>query len=117
MKEKRIHTARTVSHFTHFQKAVKLTFTFYRTFFIAGIAISLSLMIVFYTHGLSPFIVLFWTKIISLLLIYLYVNKTRSHEYHYYNNLGLRKIQLWIGSLLIDLSIFFLLLFITLNIR
>lgn len=106
-----------MSKLTHFKKAVNLIFTFYRTFFIAGIAISLSLMIVFYTYGLSPFIVLFWTKIISLLLIYLYVNKTRSHEYQYYRNLGLKKSYLWIGSVLIDFTIFFLLLVITLNIR
>jgi len=96
---------------------LQLYISFYKSIAIVNISISISVLSVIYVYGISPFLYLFWFKIITLFFI-LYANNTyKSKEYFYFLNLGVSKKNLWISSALIDIVIFILLLIIAMKIR
>ena len=69
----------------------------------------------FIKYGISVFSVLFWFKIITLILIFLYIKNYRHEEYYFYKNLGVGKKKLWTFSFVIDMVIYFIFTIIALN--
>lgn len=59
---------------------------------------------------MSVFAPVFWFKVITMSLIYLFVNARKRNEYYYYQNLGVSKTLLWTSSLILDFSLFFVLI-------
>ena len=84
--------------------------TFYKSFAFASWMITLSCMLIAYTHGIGTFSVLFWFKIITLGLIFYFIDSYRRDGLYFYKNLGLSKLNLWISALSIDFIIFITLL-------
>ncbi|SDM93114.1 hypothetical protein SAMN05421813_12925 [Daejeonella rubra] len=92
-------------------RTIRLIFTFYNTYNIPSILISVLSAGIFRISGMSFFVVIFWFKLISMGFIITFINSYRSKEYFYYQNLGLSKIALWTGSLVFDFVLFLALIF------
>jgi hypothetical protein len=91
-------------------KQIRRIFTFYRNHFLIGIVISLLCLWVLISNGLIAFQGCFWLKLVSYGIVYYFINQLRKNEYHYYNNLGLKKSVLWVTTLSIDFSTYILMI-------
>jgi hypothetical protein len=87
-------------------KNLRLLLTFYQSFALVGILIDVSCTIILYTWGIATFKYLFWFKVVTLLLTYLWVNDNKAIEFIYYKNLGLERRQLWWGAAAIETFLF-----------
>lgn len=56
---------------------------------------------------------IFWLKILTLGVTFLFVNQLKKKEYYYYRNLGIGKTLLWTATLLFDFVLFVVLLILT----
>lgn len=98
-------------------RASRLLFTFYRSFALASLVITLTCLSIIYSWGIGAFNAMFWFKIITLGLIFYYIQTFEKDAFFYYKNLGLTKKILWIVTLTFDVLLFLLLIFLTLKIR
>jgi len=98
-------------------RAIRLILTFYSSFALASSMITLSCISIIYTWGINSFTALFWFKIITLGLIFYYINSSKRDEFYYYKNLGFTKMHLWIPTLLLDFILFLTLMVLTLKFR
>jgi hypothetical protein len=98
-------------------RSIRLIITFYNTYNIPSILISLLSGAILMKSGLSFFVVVFWFKLISMAFIITFINSYRKKEYFYYQNLGLSKMALWTGSLVFDFVLFLALLIIAYQFR
>jgi type III secretory pathway component EscU len=57
-------------------------------------------------YGLSILNILLWFKIITLGILFYYINNRKKNEFYYYKNLGLTKQILWTLTLLFDILLF-----------
>ena len=96
---------------------IRLYFTFYRSFCIASILISLACACLFLRNGISVFSLLFKFKIITLALFFYYIRKYKSREFYFYKNLGIGKKALWVFAISLDLIIFAVVTIIGLNLH
>lgn len=85
---------------------IRLTFTFYNTYSISSIVISLLSAGILRIGGMSFLVIVFWFKLISMGFIRIFINSYRKNEYFYYQNLGLSKTALWTGSFVFDFVLF-----------
>lgn len=88
------------------KKSIRLIHTFYNTFNVPSILISLICAGIFSISGLSFFVVIFWFKILSMGFIITFIDNYREKEYYYYQNLGFSKTTLWSSSLIFDFVLF-----------
>ncbi|MBE9468063.1 MAG: hypothetical protein IMY72_07050 [Bacteroidetes bacterium] len=98
-------------------RTLRLIGTFYKSYVIASSIITISCMRLIYMYGIDIFTVLFWFKIVTLGIIVYYINNYKKNEFYYYQSLGLSKLFLWISTIIIDLSLFIILLITMLQIR
>ncbi|QCR21518.1 hypothetical protein C1N53_03585 [Pontibacter sp. SGAir0037] len=63
--------------------------------------------------GYSLFAAVFWFKIISLGIIFYFINSYKSKEYYYYQNLGVSKVMLWGTTLTFDFTLFLFIIYHT----
>lgn len=96
---------------------LRLIITFYKSYALASGIITLSCMSIIFAGGLKTFTALFWFKILTLGVIFYFINIYKRKELYYYQNLGVSKLFLWISTLAIDLMLFVLLIIITLLIK
>ncbi len=94
-------------------KKLRLIFNFYRSFAFPSTLITMACIGIVYTNGLSTITALFWFKIATMALMIYYFNSYKRHEFYYYKNLGVSRLQLWIPSLLFDFSLFLTVLILT----
>ena len=93
-------------------RSIRLIVTFYNTYNIPSMLISLLSAAILMKSGLSFFVVVFWFKLIAMAFIITFINSYRKKEYFYYQNLGLSKTALWTYSLVLDFILFLALLII-----
>ncbi len=98
-------------------RAIRLIFTFYKSFAFASLLITMTCVSIIYKSGISAFTVLFWFKIITFGLIFAYLHSYKKDVYYYYKNLGITKKHLWVSTLSFDLFLFLLLIMLTMKIR
>lgn len=91
-------------------KKIRLIWTFYCSFIWASLAITTSCTYLFWAYDAKGFAMIFWFKVVTLGLIFYYINFTKSKEYFYYQNLGVSKKTLWVASLTFDFSLYIFLL-------
>ena len=84
---------------------------------MASSLITISSMYLVYMYGLNAISFLFWFKIFTLGIIILFINSYKKNEFYYYQNRGLSKLFLWLTTIAIDLILFFVLIFIILQMR
>ena len=85
---------------------LKIVLTFYKSFFVAGIIVSLACISSLYFSGFKALSPLVFLKLLTLGVIIFYINLSKKKEFYYYRNLGLPKPRLWIYAVAIDLTIF-----------
>lgn len=91
-------------------KTIRLIWTFYKNFFFASLVINACCLSAFWVYGFDVYFAMFWLKVISLGLIYYFVNSYKSKEYYYYQNLGVSKVLLWTATLGFDFFLFIFLI-------
>jgi hypothetical protein len=91
---------------------IRLIVTFYRSYFFASFLVSLTLLYLFWEYGYAIFATLFWGKLATLFIIYNFIRSYKSKEFYYYQNLGISKKILWATTLIFDISLFLLLIFL-----
>ena len=99
------------------KKKINLFFTFYKSFCFVSIVISIVCAYFLMKDGASAYSALFWFKVITSALIFFYIREYKSKEFYFYKNLGISKKALWIFSLLLDLTIYFVVVIIALNLH
>jgi hypothetical protein len=87
-------------------KTIRLIWMFYKNFLFTSLLITVCCLSIFWKYGLSVFVGLFWLKIVTLGLIYYFINNYKNKEYYYYQNLGVSKAVLWASTLTLDFSFF-----------
>jgi len=91
----------------------RLVLTFYRSFVVASIVITVCCAVLVWKYGIGVFVGAFWLKVLSLGVIYYLVNDNKRAEYYYYFNLGLSQLFLWGSAVFIDFVFFATALIIT----
>jgi hypothetical protein len=94
----------------NFTKILRLLLTFYKNFFFFSFLITLVCMVLMWEYGMSIFTVLFWLKLSTLGLAFIFINSYKSKEFYYYQNLGLSRTFLWVSTLGFDFSLYIFLL-------
>lgn len=97
----------------HFVRNLRLIRTFYAGFFLPSLLVTAGCIRSFWLYGWAGFSAVFWCKVLTLALLYFFVNEYRKKEYYYYQNLGISKTMLWAASLSLDVMLFILLLIIS----
>ena len=87
-------------------KKLKLYFAFYGSFAYVSLVFSGFLAFCVYNYGFETYTLLFWGKLLTLGIIFLYIRTYKVKEFYYYKNLGLSKKSLWIFSLSLDMLIY-----------
>lgn len=98
-------------------KTIRLIGSFYQSFLLASIIITICCLSIFWSNGFKSFIAIFWFKIITLVITYYFVNSYSSKRYYYYFNLGISKAMLWTVSLIFDVTMFLILIILMNKIR
>lgn len=91
-------------------KTLRLMFTFYMSFFTTAFVLTLVSAYMLSKLGSEAFTLIFWFKIITYGIIIYYINNYKNKEFYYYQNLGIPKLTLWIGTLTFDFLLFVALL-------
>lgn len=91
-------------------RRIMLIWNFYKNFGGISFLINLFGISIFWKFGYSSFAPLFYFKVLTLGIILYYINKYKYKEYYYYENLGLSIKTAWVITIIIDLSLFILLI-------
>lgn len=91
---------------------LRLMFTFYKSFIIASGIITIACLNNLYLYGLRTLTAILIFKLMTLVLIILFINLYKKNEFYYYHNLGLSKLKLWLSTLGIDMALFVVLIVI-----
>lgn len=98
-------------------KLLRLFWTFYQGFILFSTIITTWCIIQFWKYGFHIFAVLFWLKIATLGLTFYFINKYKSKEFAYYQNLGVSKRLLWTTTLIFDFALLLVLLILISNFK
>lgn len=93
-------------------RGIRIILTFYRSYFIASLVISLACASVIFANGLKVLSGVLLLKVVSLMIIYFFISAYKRPEFYYYQNLGFSKKRIWILSIITDMLLFILLLII-----
>jgi hypothetical protein len=91
---------------------IRLWLTFYQSFLLASLVVNVCCFYLFVQLGISAFAVLFWFKVITFFLTYLFINSYKGHEFYFYQNLGISKSTLWLTTIAVESTIFAFVLFL-----
>jgi len=80
------------------------------SYFTTAFVLTLASAYMLFILGAEAFTLIFWFKMVSYGIIIYYINNYKSKEFYYYQNLGIPKLTLWIGTLTFDFIIFIALL-------
>ena len=96
---------------------IRLIIDFYKSFALLSFLITLSSVIIVYANGYHAFTILFWFKIITVGLIFYYINDYKRAEFYYFKNLGLTKRILWTSTIFFDMTLYIILIILTIKFR
>ena len=91
-------------------KTIRLIWTFYKSFLLFSVIITICCLRLFWAYGFSIFVVLFWFKIATFGVTFYFINDYKQKEYYYYQNLGISKGMLWLSTLIFDFAMFIFLI-------
>ncbi len=96
---------------------LRLLLTFYGSFAFASSIITLACISLLFANAISIITILFWFKIITLVIIFFFVNSYKRKELYYYLNLGISKKALWTSVIALDILLFILLTIVAIIIK
>lgn len=91
-------------------KTPGLIFIFYKTFMLPALIITGCCLMICYEFGLGALFPSLILKLLTLGIIFFFINDYKRNEFYYYHNLGVSKTTLWVAALAFD---FLLWLFLT----
>jgi len=96
-------------------KKIHLILYFYKSFALASIIISGFLCYLINLWERSGFIISLLTffKIITLGIIYYFINDSHKNEFVFYKNLGISNKSLWISTISFDFMIYLIMIILT----
>src|SRR5690606_9442596 len=97
------------------KKFLRLYFTFYRYFIVSGISISIVCTYLNFISEKQLLSALIWFKIITLVINYFYIRKTKRSQFYYFKNLGIDKNELFAVCFSFDFLIFIAMISISSN--
>ena len=100
--------------FKRFYKYLILILLFYKFFMVFTLLISFLSSIIIFKGGLFFIPIILFFKLITTLFVIYYINVYKSKYFYFFYNLEISKNELWIGSLILDLFIFIILIIIVL---
>ena len=89
---------------------LRLLFTFYKSFCFASILITGVCLVLHWEYGDSIRDTVICFKLLTLLLIYFFINSYKQDQFYYYRNLRLTKWMLWTATFAFDIALYILLL-------
>ena len=98
-------------------KTVRLLWTFYRSFALASVVITICCLKLLWDFDFLIFGMLFWFKIATLGLLFYFIDNYKRNHYYYYQNLGLSRSVLWAATMGFDLFLFLFLTILTFKMR
>ncbi|GGG29024.1 hypothetical protein [Pontibacter amylolyticus] len=98
-------------------KTARLIWTFYRSFVLASVVITICCIKLLWDYDFMIFGLLFWFKVATLGLVFYFINSYKSNHYYYYQNLGVSRAVLWATTLGFDLFLFIFLTVLAYKIR
>lgn len=98
-------------------KTFRLILTFYKSFALASILLTLCCLSIIFKWGATTFTVLFWFKIFTLGIILYHINTYKKDEFLYYKNLGISKKLIMCSCIIIDIFLFLILALLTNKLR
>jgi len=87
-------------------KTLRLLITFYQGFFFPSFLISLGGVATLFVWGMPAFMFVFWYKVLTIFMLYSFVNSYKKKEFFYYQNLGIGRLKLWGFALSADFFLF-----------
>ena len=96
-----------------FSAIIRLLLTFYKSFLLFSILITLACTTLYWEYGSHILKVLLCFKIATLALTKHFIRDYKKREFYYYRNLGIRDTVLWSVTLSCDLALWLVLLTIT----
>jgi hypothetical protein len=91
-------------------RTIRLLFTFYKGFCFASILITGICLALYGKYGEAIWTPLICLKLLTLLMIYFFINSYKQDQFYYYRNLRLTKWMLWSATLGFDIALYLLLL-------
>ena len=98
-------------------KFIRLTLTFYQSFAIFSIVITIACASIFYTWGIGSLSILVWFKFATLAFTFYSINSSKDDYLIYFTNLGLSKRKIWIAAFSFDMLLFILFTLVALKLR
>ncbi|HVU58106.1 MAG TPA: hypothetical protein VHD83_23760 [Puia sp.] len=92
---------------------LRLLLTFYKSFFLFALLVTLACALLFWEYGPSILKVIVWFKLLTQGLTWYFIRTYKRKEFYYYRNLGIRDSILWSVTLALDLSLYTVLLILT----
>jgi hypothetical protein len=89
---------------------IRIISTFYKSFFLLNMVITLVCLLLFWKYGWGIFFQLLMLKTIVLGLSSYFIRMYKKKEFIYYNNLGISETLLWVSTLTFDMVLYFFLL-------
>jgi len=96
---------------------MRVIFSFYRNFiwFVTGISMFGCYMM--WLYGSAAFMIfVFWVKIVTNILLGLYVNIFHDSQFYFYYNLGFSRTRLFAATFMLDMLIWILMSVLTITI-
>src|SRR5688572_17731564 len=90
--------------------------TFYRNFSWFVLGISLFGCWLIWIYGSWQFMPMFWTKVLTNILLGLFIHVFSPGQFNFFNNLGYSKSRLYVFTFIFDMVIWFLLSWLTIKI-
>jgi len=102
-------------HVSFIMRKIRSINSFYKSFANGSIIITCLCMWILYKNGINTLTALIWFKVITLSIILYHISSYKKHVFYYYKNIGISKVTLWVGSIVLDMNLFIISIIITLK--
>jgi hypothetical protein len=94
---------------------IRLYLTFFKSFVFTTSLLTCCSLYVLSINGIRAFAPAFWFKIVTLFIVFYFINGSKKKEFYYYRNLGLSRFSLFSAAFFSDVFIYALALILTHN--
>ncbi len=81
-------------------------FNFYRSFIFLSFIINVICLFVIGKTDFNLFMLMFWFKVVAMLITFYFISDYKRKEFFYYQNLGVSRKLLWVSTFTFDIFLF-----------
>jgi hypothetical protein len=96
---------------------IRSLLSFYQSFLFVSLIIDLVCIFVIWKTNFNLFMAMLWFKIVAMAIVIFYISEYRHRDFYYYQNIGISKRFLWLGTLSMDFLSFFFSSFLIYKLR